>query len=429
MILAVQATSTLHGTVGLPSSKSHSIRAFLIAACGGTSLIIRPSDCDDALIAMCVAQALGAKLKKIRNNVWQVQAAPERLRSRLIDVGESGTALRFLLPLLALYPGRFIVKGQGTLVGRPNFHLTKSLRERGVFIKGYGPKESVPIEIQGGGMRGGKIFVDGTMSSQFISALLIACPRLNENSKIILTGKKLVSTDYITMTQQVLKKAGIRIKKRSSRVFQIPGQQRFKGLKNFVVPADYGLAAFLLAAGALVSSDLVLKGNLKDDFIQADGAIILLLKKMGVRFKKTTQTIYLKGPFALKGGSFSLKNSPDLVPIAAVLALFARGKTRIYDIAHARVKESDRISDLRHELLKVGAKIEETKNELIIHPQPNYKKNVILDPHRDHRLAMAFSVLGLKLGAKIKDIECTAKSYPGFVRDFKNIGARVKKVK
>ena len=122
-----------------------------------------------------------------------------------------------------------------------------------------------------------------------------------------------------------------------------------------------------------------------------------------------------------------MQRCPDLVPIMAVLGLFAKGKTRLYNIRHARAKESDRISDLRKELLKIGARVKETKNELIIYPQDSYKENVLINPHHDHRLAMAFSVLGTQIGVAIKDIECVSKSYPGFVKDFSRIGAVVKK--
>ena len=129
----------------------------------------------------------------------------------------------------------------------------------------------------------------------------------------------------------------------------------------------------------------------------------------------------------LKGGNFSLKDCPDLVPIMAILALFAEKKTRLYGIGHARIKESDRISDLRKELLKIGAHVTEKKDELTIYPQENYRSNCLLDPHKDHRLAMAFTVLGLKVGVKIKDVECVAKSYPDFVKDFQKIGATFQK--
>ncbi len=257
--------------------------------------------------------------------------------------------------------------------------------------------------------------------------MLIACPKLKDDVCLKLTGKKLVSQDYIIMTTQILKRANVRIKKKNEREYVIPGKQTFKGLKNFTVPSDYGLAAFQLAAAALVKSDVTLRGSLSKDFIQADGHIIRILKKMGVRFVQTSRSIKIKGPFQLKGGVFSLKDCPDLVPIVSILALFAKGTTKLCDIAHARAKESDRISDLRNELLKIGADVRETKKELIIVPKPvsEYKINCSLDSHHDHRLAMSFAVLGLKVGVRVKDIECSHKSYPGFVKDFKALGARI----
>ena len=192
-----------------------------------------------------------------------------------------------------------------------------------------------------------------------------------------------------------------------------------------MIPSDYGLAAFLLAAASLIKSDVTLTGHFNKNLVQADGAILGFLRKMGVKFKQTRSAISVKGPYVLKGGEFSLRNCPDLVAIMAVLALFARGKTCLKDIHHARAKESDRISDLRKELLKVGAQVKEGRGDLTIYPKDKYNANVVLNPHQDHRLAMAFAVLGLRLGVAVKDIECTRKSYPGFVRDFKKLGARI----
>ena len=428
MKLFVSPASFLKGRLNLPASKSYSIRAFLIAACGGKSTIINASDSDDAFVARRTTQKLGCRVKKITSNAWQIDASSRKKVSTLINVGESGTTLRFLLPLAALSAAngrRVKIVGRGTLVGRPNHFLNQTLRKRGVRIHGQGKKESVPIILEGSSLRGGSISIDGSLSSQFISALLIACPQLKEDTMLTLKGH-LVSSDYITMTQQILAKAGIKIKKLSARSYAIRGRQHFKGLRSFVVPSDYGLAAFPLAAAVLVFSSMTLKGFFTNRFIQADGHIISFLKKMGVGMKMNAKSIQIKGPFRLKGGRFSLKNCPDLVPIMAVLGLFARGTTQLVDIGHARAKESDRISDLRQELLKVGAHIQETRDTLTIYPQAVYKRNVVLDPHHDHRLAMVFSVLGLRLGVVVKDIECTSKSYPRFVRDLKSLGARIK---
>ncbi|MCA9408506.1 MAG: 3-phosphoshikimate 1-carboxyvinyltransferase [Candidatus Omnitrophica bacterium] len=428
MNVFVNKTTALKGAVYLPASKSYSIRAFMIALCGGTSIIENPSDCDDAVVARNVAKQFGAKLVKLRSNDWRLTAKANSSRLTNINVGESGTVLRFVLPLAALHGKKSLIKGIGTLRGRPNAFLTQTLRQMGVAIQGQGKVESVPIRIDGGQIRGGSVKIDGSISSQFISALLIACPQLVDDVSLNLTGKKLVSLDYIIMTLQVLKETGVKIKQSSPRRFYIPGNQTFRGLKKFVVPSDLGLAAFLLAAGILTESNLVLNGALSERFIQADGHILPLLKRMRIKFTKTSKAIRIKGPQKIKGGQFSLKNCPDLLPIMAVLSLFADKKVRLYDIGHARVKESDRISDLRHELLKIGADVKETKNELFIQPKDAYKTDRWLNSHHDHRLAMAFAVLGLRIGVKIKDMQSMSKSYPGFLKDILALGADAKRI-
>ncbi len=426
MILKVQPLEFLRGTVRLPASKSYSIRAFMVAACGGQSTILFPSDCDDAKVAIATAKALGAQITSFRGEKFSVKANLKLLKSTRINVRESGTVLRFLLPLLSLRGKNAVVFGEGTLIGRPNVHLLTALRSCGVQIKGSGLKESIPVSLGGGTFRSGKIVVDGSLSSQFISSLLIACPQLKENSDLFLEGKKLVSSDYIVMTLLILKQSGVKIKKVSDRHYHIKGNQKFLGLKDFCVPSDYGLAAFLMAAAALIPSDVVLRGSFNDRFIQADGKILEFLKKMGVVWVRTKDAIKLKGPFVLKGGTFSLRNCPDLVPIMAVLGLFAKGGVRLTQIGHARAKESDRISDLRRELQKLGAQVKEGPNELQVFPCKTFQPDVVLDPHHDHRLAMAFAVLGLKTGLTVCDIECVQKSYPQFVADMKMLRAPFK---
>ncbi|MFA5088924.1 MAG: 3-phosphoshikimate 1-carboxyvinyltransferase [Candidatus Omnitrophota bacterium] len=429
MIIHVQPCDSLKGQIAVPSSKSYSIRAFLVAARGGSSRIINPSLCDDARVSISVAKSLGARITVSSGNIWKAVAGEKKTKIQAIDVRESGTVLRLLLPLLPLYTRKAVVRGRGTLRGRPNLPLTRTLRRMGLDIRGQGEKESIPISFQGGELKGGRIKIDGSLSSQFISALLIACPSLDDDSRLCLSGKKVVSRDYIAMTQQVLRRSGIQVKQLSARSFFIPGRQKFRGLEKFIVPADYGLAAFTMAAAALTRSEVILQGYFDDNFIQADRAILGFLRKMGVRFTRTARKIGLRGPFELSGGNFSLKDAPDLVPIMAVLALFAKGKTRLYDIQHVRAKESDRIGDLKEELSKIGAKIVDRSGEMIIYPQRHYRNNMLLDPHHDHRLAMSFCVLGLKLGVRVKDVGCIDKSYPRFMEDLKILGVKCKKAK
>lgn len=397
----------------------------MIAACGGISKIRHPSDCDDAKVAMRVARHLGAVVTPAGADMWQVRANRRPPRLARINVHESGTVLRFLLPLIALRGQKAVIDGCGTLKGRPNQFLTRTLRTMGADIRGQGKEETIPIRLSGGTLQGGSIQLEGSLSSQFISALLITCPQLSHTTFLTIRGAKTVSTDYIAMTLNVLAQSGIVIKRHGWRHYTIEGGQSFKGLSDFAVPSDYGLAAFLIAAALLNQSHVVLRGSFPKDLIQADQHILSLLKKMGARVRCSAQSITIEGPSRLRGGRFSLRDCPDLVPVMAVLSLFARGKTHLYDIGHVRAKESDRIGDLAHELRKVGARIDEAKDTMVIHPQEEYVPDCLLDPHRDHRLAMAFAVLGTKLGARVKDIECTAKSYPGFVRDFQSLGVKV----
>lgn len=429
MDILVKPTQKLKGRVTLPGSKSYSIRAFMIAHCAPYATIVNPSNCDDAKVSIRVIKQLGSIVSSTTKNVFSVTRSRRAVFVPTIDVGESGTVLRLLLPLASLRQQPLTITGQGTLRGRPNAYLVSTLQSMGKRIVGSGKNASVPIKIDDGSLKGGRIAIDGSLSSQFISALLMTCPQLKEDSRIVLKGNKLVSSDYITMTLQVLKQCGISIKPVGRREFIVKGNQAFEPLKHFKVPSDSGLAAFLMAGASLVSSDVTLEGFLSKQFIQADSAIFSFLKKMGVRMSLNEKQIRIKGPFALRGGTFSLKDCPDLVPIMAVLGLFAKGTTRLIDIAHARAKESDRISDLRKELLKVGADIRETKETLSIYPKPLYKSNVILNPHSDHRMAMAFCILGLKVGVRVKDIECTHKSYPDFCRDLKSLGSAFSLVK
>lgn len=424
MDLRVSPTGHLSGSIDLPASKSYSIRAFMVAACGGESTIIKPSNCDDARVALRVVKALGGQITR-KNNGWHIRASKKKIGHKKFSVQESGTVLRLLLPLLTVRCRSAVVEGAGTLIGRPNRHLLETLRRQGVDIAGVSDKESVPITFRGGEIKAGTIAIDGSLSSQFVSAVLMTAPSLPSDSRLMITGEKIVSKDYITMTRQILDRSGITVKPRGERVYDVRGNQTYRGLKNFTVPSDYGLAAFLMSAACLVHSRVRLEGQFDDRFLQADGHILNFLKAMGAQWTRTRQSIVLKGPFDLKGGVFSLKDCPDLVPIMAVTALFAKGRTVLKNIHHARAKESDRISDLRQELLKVGANIREEEGALVIHPLVNPVCGATLDPHRDHRLAMAFAVLGLKIGVVVKNMECCSKSYPDFVRDFKALGALV----
>ena len=422
MNLSVKPTPRLKGKIIPPNSKSYSIRAFIVAPLGGKSKIINPSISEDVKVAIDACRQFGAKIKKINSKTWQVTSEDLRF-PKILNVRESGTSLRFLLSIASLSPRKIILKAKGTLSSRPNKPLISVLRKMGANIKGSGARETTPIIVKKGEVKAGKIIVDGTLSSQFISSLLIATPLLKKNSLIKVSGKYVVSVPYIDMTLAVLKKAGIKIEKRGIRNYKVKGGQSFKGLGSFKVPVDYGLSAFSMAAACLIDSNVILKAD-RDNLVQADKKIFEFLRKMGAKPKISKKSIVIKGPVRIRGGDFCCRDCPDLVPVLGILALFANKRTRIYDIGHLHAKESDRISDFRSELIKVGAKVKESKDELIIYPTSKLRRNSKINPHNDHRLAMAFAILGLKTGITIKDIECVNKSYPNFLRDLKSLGAK-----
>jgi 3-phosphoshikimate 1-carboxyvinyltransferase len=425
MNLKVNPASRLEGTIVPPASKSYSIRAFIIASLGGKSKIINPSNSIDCKVAIDNCRRLGAKIKRVDSNVYLVDGFDKNRKSqKILDVKESGTTLRFMISLASIFPGRTVIRGTGTLRSRPNRPLINALKYLGIKIRGTGPKATVPIVVSGGSLKGGKLEIDGTLSSQFISSILITAPNFSGNTRLRIIGDHVVSQPYIDMTLAVLKRSGVRIERINGRNYFIRGNQRFSGIKEFRVPPDYGLSGFFMAAASLVSSDLLINGLLSDNLVQADRKILHFLKQMGVKYKQVKAGMRIKGPFGLKGGTFILRDSPDLVPIMGILALFASGKTRLCGIRHVRIKESNRISHFRQELLKIRARVEEKEDELIIYPCFALKADAVLDPHNDHRLAMAFTILGLAhKGIMVKNIGCVAKSYPDFLNDLKKIGA------
>jgi len=426
MNLLVSPSSRLNGKITPPPSKSYSIRAFIIASLGEKSLIVNPSLSDDVKAAINCCRSLGARIKKIKNNIWEVQGVKGKIHfPSVLNTKESGTTLRFLLSLAALSPKKMTISAEGTLKSRPNKSLIAALRKLGAQIKGRGKNESVPIIVNGRKIRFGKIKIDGTLSSQFISSLLITMPLLDGDSIVEISGDYLVSAPYIDMTLSVLKLAGVKINKKNQRTYKIKGKQTFKGLKVFKVPVDYGLSGFLMAAACLTDSNIILEIE-KDNFVQADKKIIDLLKRMGIKLDISRQAIKIKGPQQIMGGDFDCCDCPDLVPVLGVLALFGDKKSRIYGIGHLRAKESDRISDFRQELIKLGAKVFELQDEMTIYPIKEFRQKCVINPHRDHRLAMAFAILGLKNPITIKDFECVNKSYPGFMHDLRKLGAYLK---
>jgi len=428
--LFVKKCSGLIGTVKAPPSKSYTHRAIIIGSINGKTRIINPLYSEDTIATINVLEALGAVIRRGKGyiDITGFEGSPH-LQKDFINVGESGTLLRLILSILPLCKGKFVVKGEKTLCGRPNTTIVNALRSWGLNISGRGTSHKLPITIIGKGeIKGGRIKISGKMSSQSISSLLIAAP-FAKNDTIITVADKIVSRPYIEVTLDVLRWAGIKVRRQGSsplagRVptsFYIKGNQEFRPKKEFIVHGDYSSAAFLIAAACLVKSNVVIEDLIEDK--QGDRRIIDILNKMGARINRAKDSIKIKGPFELKGMDIDCCDTPDLVPILAVIGCFAKGKTRIYNISHLMYKESDRINAPARELAKLGANIHISNNELIVHHSTLKRADV--SSCRDHRIAMALAVAGLRIGnLEIEGSECIAKSYPDFISDMRSIGAR-----
>jgi 3-phosphoshikimate 1-carboxyvinyltransferase len=282
-----------------------------------------------------------------------------------------------------------------------------------------------PIIVRGGGIKGGSATIDGTISSQFVSALLISCIYADSDVRIKIKGKQ-VSKPYIEATLSTMKAFGVTIEYQSDFLEYNIGSNEYKATV-FDIPSDFSIAALILSAGVLAGKKIVLKGL---DFClpQADSQIVDIIRIMEgkIEVDKQRGQITVCGSATLEGGHFDLSDTPDLLPVVSVLALKARSPVKISGVSHTRLKETDRIAKLASEFIKLGVYIKEDNDGLLINA-PKKLKNASLDAHDDHRLFMAFSIASLLtekstvIGAESVDV-----SYPNFIDDMRKLGADIK---
>jgi 3-phosphoshikimate 1-carboxyvinyltransferase len=303
--------------------------------------------------------------------------------------------------------------------------LLLSLKQLGVetSIEKIGGKSS--IKVQGGGIAGGKTSIRGDVSSQFISGLMFACPLARKDTEITLTTP-LESKGYVQMTREVLSKHGVEVTiSEDFRQIRVPSGQTYKSCDHSV-PGDFSSAAFLLAAAAITRSDVTVT-NLDCSLVQGDKAIVAILKQMGVHGKVCSNQIEIKGTGdLLEAVDVNAKDTPDLVPVCAALACYANGTSRMHDAQRLRLKESDRLRSLYLELRRMGSDIAVDEGSLTV-KGPCKLHGAEIDPHNDHRIAMACAVAALRADGetRIHDAECVKKSYPRVFNDLHSLGANV----
>ena len=406
------------GTVRLPGSKSISNRVLLLAALArGETEVLGLLDADDTRVMRDALAGLGVQFHA--NSVGGVGGVFPVKRAQLF-LGNAGTALRPLTAALALAGGEYRLGGVARMHERPIGDLVDALRGMGARIDYAGKDGFPPLVIHPANIRMQTAKVRGDVSSQFLSALLMALPLTGSNSRIEVQGE-LISKPYVEITLNVMRRFGVEVGRTGWRYFEVPGQSYVSPGKIFV-EGDASSASYFLAAGAIGGGPVRVEGVGRDS-IQGDVRFTEVLERMGAQVALFDDAIEVRNENAkLRSIDMDLNHIPDAAMTAAVLALFAEGRSTLRNIASWRVKETDRLAAMASELRKLGADVEEGRDFLKISPPARLAANQTIDTYDDHRMAMSFSLVALGgVPVTINDPSCVAKTFPDYFQVFRSI--------
>ena len=407
--------SEINGKVTAPSSKSYTIRGLMCAALArGRSEIIHPLISEDTEAAAEVLGQIGVSIHK-QGSRWQVMGGPLKQPTEDLFCRDSAATLRFMTAICALVPGKCRLLLGPSLSKRPITPLLQALGQLGVNCRADGAS----VTVRGGRLKGGIVKLPGDISSQFISALLLIAPLAEGGISIRLTTPP-KSKPYLKMTLDCLEKFGIKLEAPEDlREFEVPKQEYRPA--SYQIEGDWSSASYLLALGAVLGKVTVT--NLNPESLQGDRIMLNLLKDMGAQVLVSNDSVTVQRS-KLEAITADLSDCIDLLPTLAILAAVADGASQFTGIKRARLKESNRVAALREGLTRMGIKvIEETDSLTIVGSRP---KGSSIDSHDDHRIAMAFSILGSSTGGTtINGAECVRKTYPEFWDILRSLGGKV----
>ena len=419
--LEIQPTGPIRKTIRPPGSKSITNRALICAALAdGESLLAGALDSEDTQVMLEALRGLGIPVKHDSAAATiRVTGCSGHLPADQADlyVGNSGTTARFLTAMLTLGRGTYRLDGTARMRERPIFDLLDALRQLGADAISEAGTGCPPVVVRARGLSGGQATVGGNVSSQFLSALLMAAPYAKTDVELVVAGGILVSKPYIDMTLAVMRSFGARVGTDTPGRLTIPAAQRYRALEYAIEP-DASAASYFFAAAAITQGEVTVEGFSRDS-LQGDVAFCERLKEMGCDVQYGQDRITVVGR-PLHGITVDMNAISDTVQTLSAVALFADGPTTIRNIAHIRHKETDRIGALAVELRKLGAKVEEHLDELRI--TPSTLRAAQIDTYDDHRMAMSLALVGLRVrGVVIRDPDCTAKTYPRFFDDLQGL--------
>ncbi len=425
--LTLQPIARVEGEINLPGSKSLSNRALLLAALAeGTTQVTNLLDSDDIRHMLNALKALGVKYQLSEDKtVCTVEGeggAFQWQNGLSLFLGNAGTAMRPLTAALCLkgkQEAEVILTGEPRMKERPIKHLVDALRQAGASVQYLENEGYPPIAIRNTGILGGKIQIDGSISSQFLTALLMSAPLASDDMEIEIIGD-LVSKPYIDITLAMMKDFGVTVSHQNYQTFMVKGNQRYISPQKYLVEGDASSASYFLAAGAI-------KGRVKvtgigKNSIQGDRLFADVLEKMGTKITWGEDFIQAEQG-ELRGVDMDMNHIPDAAMTIATTALFAEGETVIRNIYNWRVKETDRLTAMATELRKVGAEVEEGEDFIRIQPLAlDQFQHAEIATYNDHRMAMCFSLVALSNTAvTILDPKCTAKTFPTYFEEFEKI--------
>lgn len=449
MNLKIKNFSKINGTVKAPSSKSYSHRAVILASLSqGRSKLFDVLYSEDVLSTIRACEALGAKIDRKKEIILkgdksqtvdylEVEGTGGKLHNNLkdpssdmVDLANSGTTLRIMTSVAALSDNEVIFTGDDSLKTRPMGALIDALELLGVKVESLNEKNKAPLKIYPG-YDGGEADILGSISSQFISSILISAP-LSKKGVVLEVYPEFVSKPYVDMTISILEKFGIEIEEEEYQIHETCKKEHTDCLgakfnvkpqeyiaSDYIVEGDFSSASYLLAATAIAGGYLRIE-NLFSDSKQGDKFILNILEEMGANVTVFDDYVSIRSNGNLQGIDVNLSDAPDLLLTVAVLGALAEGKTTISGVKHGRLKETDRIDTTCRELEKLGCKLEEFEDGMTIYG--NTIGDGIVESHNDHRLAMAFSLLGLRHDVEVENGECFDVSFPNFIEVMKEIG-------
>ncbi|MBC8481960.1 MAG: 3-phosphoshikimate 1-carboxyvinyltransferase [Planctomycetes bacterium] len=420
----VTSKSRLEGKVKIPASKSHTIRAIAIASiANGKSIIRQPLVSQDTLSAVECYRALGADIDISNDKMWLVNGTSGKIEplADKIDVGNSGTTLRIALGTAALaeQDKKITFTGDKQIQTRPLKPLVDALNTLGAKCKSQNPQAKAPVEISGT-IKGGNVSIS-CPTSQFLTSLLLCCPLAQNDTQIHVT--LLNEPGYVQMTLDWLDRQNINYQHKNLTSFKIKGSQKYKSF-DYTIPADFSSATFFICAAALFAEKVTIQGLDFSDS-QPDKLVVDYLELMGANIKKQDNNLIITAS-QLTGADIDMNQTPDALPAMAVTAAFAKGKTRLFNVAQARNKETDRIKCMAQELNKIGIAAEEIEDGLIIEPGKISAAQV--DGRDDHRIVMAMAIAGLGSDKplEISSAQAMNVTFPDYVKLMNSIGANMK---